>query len=231
MANTYYTFADYLPTVRRDLGGRTDIDDRIRTWMTESYREIAMNYDLETLQTNVAITFSPNVDPAFDYPADARAIKALTLVNQSTSSPVELKKRNMAVIRKYPSTPGGTPAIWAPENNSIFVRPVPLINYDGTIDYWRKPTIDQTSSTTLDTTQVELPDDWIEIFTKAAVMRGHMGLTEFDKAVQVRTLLHGDPNPQVGWPGLIAERNTRDSSEKAVSDFGMRPRLRRYGSK
>jgi len=101
-----------------------------------------------------------------------------------------------------------------------------------TIDYWKKPAIgaEVTDEDTINAALVELPDDWFEILKQAATQKGHLALEEMDKASMVRQLLNGDPNSAKGFPGMIKERLTRNASENSLSDYGLRPRLRRYTS-
>lgn len=221
------TFDDQLPQLRFELGGRTDIDDRILGWQKEAYREIGMAYPFEELEESTQDITVPNVD-AYDYPPTARAIKALTIVDGD--SPYEVKKKNIIVVRRYQVNKPGRPAIWAPYGNQFLLRAVPDKAYTLLIDFWEKPQIDETDSDTLKATEIKLPDDWLEIHLYATLERAHKGLNEFDKAAAVHQTLHGDPNPQKGFPGLYRERTIRNTAENPVSDYGMRPRIRPYGS-
>lgn len=219
------TLGTYVSKLAGKIGGRTDINDKITQWLMESYREIAMSYDLETLETSVEVTWVVGT-AEYAYPDDARAIKAFTYLQGN--SPVVVTKKDIRIVRRHPLATGA-PAIWAPFGAEYILRPVPNLAYVATIDYWRKPDIDETSSTTINQTEIELPDDWIEVFLQLAKQKAHNDLTEMDKAQATHQLLFGDPNSSKGFPGMIKERLNRNAAENAVSSYGMRPRVRPYG--
>lgn len=221
------TIGDLVPKVRFELGNRTDIDDKITSWLIDAYRELCMGYDLETLETSVQNLTVSGID-TYAYPDDARAMKSLFVVQ--SNQPIEVKKKNIQVVRRYQVNGMGVPVIWAPFGSQYLVRPVPNGEWTLLVDYWRVPTIDETDTASMNTTEVELPDDWFEILVFSAAERGHAKLQEADKAQAVHMTLHGDPNPQKGWPGILKERTNRNAAENAISDYGLRPRIRRYTS-
>jgi hypothetical protein len=228
------TLGDFIPQVKWNLGNRTDIDDKLSLWLRDAYREISMGYDLETLEVQGANVCVPGID-TYDYPVDARAIKALTLIDPSNSSatPVQPRKKNIEIVRRYQlGGSGGTPAVWAGFGGQYIMRPVPNLAFNIEIDYWQKPNITatETDSATINSTEVLLPEDWFEILVTSATQKGHLGLEELDKAQTVRALLNGDPNSAKGWPGMIKERLNRNAAENGISEYGVRPRIRRYTS-
>lgn len=224
---SYPVLSDFTDKVKFNLGNRSNIDDRIRNWLVDAYREIAMGYPLETLELSVVSSTVQDID-AYDYPDDARAIKALTITNNN--SPVPLIPKNIQVIRRYQVTTTGVPAIWCGWQNQMLLRAVPNGAYPLYIDYWQKPVVDETDSDTIDATSIQLPDDWFEILVQAATQKGHSDLQEKDKAMALRQLLNGDPDSSKGFPGMIKERLTRNAAESSMSNYGMRPRIRRYTS-
>src|SRR5262245_38016293 len=223
------TLGIFIPQMQTKLGGRTDIDSDITLWLKDAYRDLTMSYPFETLEKTVdPPTFTtPGVD-TYPYPSDARGMKALTIINGTT--PFSLKKKNIEIVRRYETGRRGTPAVWTPYGANFIIRASPDKAYQLIEDYWKKPNIDETSNETIQATHIELPDDWFEVLVYDAVERAHQSLQEFDKAQAVHTQLHGDPNPSKGFPGMIREKQTRDSSENVLSDYGMRPRVRRFGS-
>lgn len=223
--------SDFIPQVRPKLGGRTDIDDRISQWLLEAYRELTMGYDFETMEKSTQDLTVPGTD-IYAYPTDARALKAITLVDATvaSASPIQPKKKNIQVVRRYQVGIQGAPAVWAPFSSSYILRPVPDLSYTIYLDYWKKPTVDLTSISTINSTAIELPDDWLDILVYLATEKGHAELQETDKAQAVHQLVHGDPNPSKGFPGMIREHTNRNAKENGISDYGLRPRIRRYTS-
>lgn len=224
---SYPTLGSFITQVRPKLGNRTDIDDRITQWLMEAYREISMGYDLETLEATVVNSTVYNID-TYSYPTGARAIKSLMLLNGN--SPVTPTKKDIRVVRRYQVGILGVPSIWAPFAAQFMLRPTPSQAYPLTIDYWVMPTIVETSATTINATLIKLPQDWFDILTYLAAEKGHQELQEMDKSEQVHQLIFGDPNPSKGRPGMIKERINRNAAENSISNFGIRPRVRPYGS-
>ena len=221
------TLGSFVAQVRPKLGNRTDIDDRISQWLLESYREIYSNYDLETLEeTDESMSTVAGTD-GYDYPDTARAIKSIILLQGV--QPIYPKKKDIRVVRKYQVTTQGVPAIWAPFANKFIFRPTPDLVYPMVIDFWIKPEVDTTSTVTINATEVLLPDDWYDVLIMGATERGHHELQETDKAQATHQILFGDPNPSKGFPGWIKEKLNRGAAENAVSDYGIRPRVRSYG--
>lgn len=220
---------DFVSEVTLNLGNRTDIAPRVSIWLRDAYIDLTMTVPFEELQFTFDDIFQPTID-IYDYPTDARAIVTLSLspsmANPSTSQPI--KRRNIQVVRRYSTSMNpGVPAIYAPFNRKILVRPVPNLAYPFKWDYWQLPQIDPTNS--LDTI-VLTPLDWNEIITYMATMRGHLSLLERDKAAEIHTLLYGDPK-NVDEPGLIKKKLLIHAAENYDSDYGIRPRVRPYTSK
>lgn len=218
--------------VKDNLGGRADIDDKIARWLKEAYREIVGGYPLETLENSTEDLTVPGID-VYDYPTMARALKSITLVdpNNTSATPIQPKKRNIQVVRRYQLPPRGTPAVWASFGTHYLLRPTPDKAYTIQLDWWKKCELaaDETTYATIIATPVELPDDWFQILVQLATENGHRGLVELDKAEALHTQLFGDPKNKE-YPGVIKQRMTRDAAESPISDYGMRPRIRRYCS-
>lgn len=226
---SFPTISSFIDPVRWNLGNRTDIDDRITGWIKQAYREIAMGFPLETLEQTESGTTAPGVSE-YSYPQNARGLKAFVVfVN---NQPIPLVPKNIEVIRRYQSISRGVPSIFCGFNDQAILRPVPNGVYPFTMDYWQKPNInaDETVIATINSTEVMLPDDWFEVLEQMATQKGHVALEEFDKASAVRQILNGDPDSSKGWPGMIKERTNRVASENVISNFGLRPRIRRYTS-
>lgn len=226
---SYPTLGSFVDAVRFNLGNRTDLNDRISNWLKLAYREIAMGYPLETLEETVTNYTVSGID-TYNYPDDARGLKALTLMNGVQT--ISLVKKNIQVVRRYQIDTTGVPSIWAPFKNTFIMRATPNNSYELILDYWKKPAIgaDETVVATINACEIELPDDWFEILIQSATQKAHNDLQEADKAMAVRQLLNGDPGNSKAFPGMIKEHMTRDASENVLSNYGLRPRIRRYTS-
>jgi len=226
---SYPTLGSFVPSVRFNLGNRTDIDDQISGWLRDAYREIAMGYPLETLEESTEDATVSGID-TYSYPENARGLKSLVVMNGV--QPVPLTKKNIQVVRRYQINTPGIPSIWAPFGSQYIMRATPNGTYTILIDYWKKPALDadEDDVDAINACEAELPDDWFEILKQSATQKGHLDLQEADKAGAVRQLLNGDPHSQNGWPGMIKERLNRNASENSLGNFGMRPRIRRYTS-
>ncbi len=223
----YPTIESFIDDIRWALGNRSDIDARISGWAKEAYREIAMGFPLETLEEPYSSITVPGI-AEYDYPDDARGFKSLTVL--VGNQPVPVVKKNIEVIERYQTISRGVPSIWAGFSTQFVVRPVPNLSYPMRGRYWQKPQIaaDESDVDVINSTEVQLPDDWFEVFKQATIQKGHAALEEYDKAGAVRQLLNGDPNSSKGFPGMIKERLTRDASENVMANYGLRPRVRRY---
>jgi hypothetical protein len=74
----------------------------------------------------------------------------------------------------------------------------------------------------LNQTQILIPRDWNEILVWAAVQRGFMEYSEYEKAQKIFMLLHGDPkHPE--RPGLLESRKKRREMEAHRTEEPLRP--------
>jgi hypothetical protein len=219
------TIADLEGDVMFALGGRTDLQDRIRVWLRDAYIEIGSNYPFETLEESDQDLTVGGVD-TYDYPATCRAIECLTLV-MSQGQTIPLLKRSMRVLRRYPgpsTNMRGTPCIWAPFGRSFLLRPVPDTSYVIVEDFWVKPEI----ADPVEETELLVPDDWLEVITIAATIRGHLKLIERDKARELQMALHGDPRHPDENPGIIKTKLRRNQAEAGYDGWAITPKIRSY---
>jgi hypothetical protein len=225
----YTSIGDHVGTVASLLSGRTDQNASISQWLLNGYRDIAHTIPFETLEdTQDPYPCVANF-PTLDYPSNARAIKSITLGFPASTPTSErpLYKRNKAIINRYASTPTGVPSIWAPYAYQIHLRMVPDDAYPLIVDFWRKVIPDPED---INNTLIEVPDDWLEIVEYAAQERGWIDLQEYEKANAVHVFLWGDPKMGKKNPGLVKQRLTRIQAEYENANYGMRPRLARYGA-
>lgn len=215
------TITDRVPRIQFLLGNRTDIDDQIIQWAGDAYLELGSSIPFDELEETEEDQFV--VDQSdYEYPDNARAVKALTaFINDA---PYPLMKKDIRVVSRYMTSTPGVPAIWAPYNSVIIVRPVPQDTYDFEWRYWIKPVLE----TDIEDTELLLPEDWLEVVDYMAAYRGFISLGEAEKAQSTGVLLHGDPR-QGGRIGLIKAKLLRKAAESEVSDFAFVPRVRPYG--
>lgn len=219
------TIAERTETVRLMLGNRSDLEDRIPRWTAKAYVELASNVPFPELEESDPITTTSGADN-YQYPTDAMGIISCTLSFQGAKRAI--RKKNIEYIDLYPTTALGPPAIWAPYKQEQIFRPVPDGAYDIMRRFWKKPVVDFTDTTSIDATDLLVPDNWLEIVDYASALRGFVELKDRGKAQELRILLYGDPRHPADNPGLIKERLTRIQAENVNSDYGLRMRVRRY---
>lgn len=230
---TLNLIGDRAATIQLMLGNRTDLTSRIPTWTANGYIELASNIpfpDLEAsdyLQTTAGGGFPPTGD-TYAYPTDARGILSATMYINNVPRP--LKKKNIEYVDLYPTFTPGPPAIWAPFNYQMVLRPVPDQAYTILRRFWTNPVVDFTDSSSINGTTILIPYDWLEVIDYMAALRGFMELQNTQKVMEYRQVLYGDPNDMKKNPGLIKQHLTQIQSENMNSDYGMRMKVRPYGN-
>jgi len=215
---------DRVTYVTKMLGNRTDLASRISGWLVSAYIELGMGYDFEDLEDTVDDAFASGGDGVYNYPTNARAVKAITLYDIDSGAPIFLRKKNIVLIDRQPAKEG-VPSIYAVFKKQVVVRLIPNKTYIVKWRVWMKPVIEST----INSTELKLPDDWLEILDYSAALRGHVELHEADKAAQLHQLLFG-ANTQSGRliPGLIKQRLLMRQAESPSEEYGIRPKVRRY---
>jgi len=212
--------------------------DRLMIWLKEAYTEICLGYRFEELEVSEQDQFQPNID-TYQLPVACRFLRAITLqfpVGTGTTEPRPIRRRHIRNIRRYQTSSPGVPAIYAPYNPggqpSIIVRPIPDQGYTFIWDFQQKPTFATAPAGALvAATNIQLPDDWVDILKWSTCLRGHTALVERDKAAEVQTLLFGGYDPGLGRkvPGMIRQRlAARDQGDIEDVEFGLSPRIHRY---
>jgi hypothetical protein len=239
----YATLGSRIVNVAMKLGNRQDLLQpapgsgftytRIAGWLRDAYISVAFAHTFEQSEQTIQISTTPNAD-TYSYPDTVRAIKSLVGKNQTTGAPIIVDWKDINYIRKYasqyvpPNQPFvGVPAIVCPWANTIIFRPVPDANgpYVFYMDCWMKPVI---IGDDLLSTQLQVPDDWLEVLDYDAAMRGHIELLERDKANEVTKLLYGytDPNTGAKIAGITDRLGSRLQAQKPYMDWGMQPKFR-----
>lgn len=111
------------------------------------------------------------------------------------------------------------PAQWYRFADTLGFDPPPNQNYQVQIRLLHRHPINDAA---LNLTVILLPREWNEVLVWSAVIRGFMELLQFEKAAEVRTMLHGDPlHPEK--PGLIYSIKKRRGREAWREQQSLRP--------
>lgn len=207
------------------LGNRGDIlqgaPSRVTNWIKSSYIAFGMAYAFSELETSEDDQVDVSNDGELDYPDTARRINCITFYRpDGTALNPSLKDVN--TIRQYNQTTPGPPAIVAFYGNKILFRPKADGLYSVKIDFWQKPQIEKD----VDSTDLLIPDDWLEVVSYSAQMRGFVSLMEPERAQAIQQLLYGSTVPTTGKfvPGLVHELWTRYQAQAPKMDYGIAPR-------
>jgi hypothetical protein len=236
----YQTIANRENNVSMKLGNRADLNQpavgsgntysRIDGWLRDAYISIAYARTFEQTEQTIAIQLVAGND-TYAYPTTVRAIKSLVGLNTATGASVVVDWKDINYIRRYsvgnqgPNQPyNGTPSIVAAWGNNIIFRPFPDTQpYTFYLDCWMKPVI----YSVLNTTQLLVPDDWLEVIDYEAAMRGHAELLERDKAHEIAALLNGWVEPDGSKTiGLIERLQNRNQAQAPYTDWGMQPKFK-----
>lgn len=234
------TIGDRVSRVSFKLGNRTDLlapiggvtgaASRIDLWLVDAYLSLGWGVDFaEMEQTTNFLTV--NSSQTYPRPSDARAIKNITGYG-SNGTVYTMNTVDIGYIRRYQSPQQGqqnatttAPSTWAEFGNTLWFSPPPIGGINMVVDYWQVPQVDQTNQNTIESTQLLLPDDWLEILDYQATMRGHAELQEPDKTMALQQLLYGTVDPSTGKfsPGLIQQLMTRRQATTGFKDWGLQP--------
>lgn len=237
----YQTIKNREVPVAMKLGNRQDLlqpapgsgntYSRIDGWLRDAYTEVSYSRSFEQTESTIQFQTVQGQD-TYSYPTTVRAIKSLVGYWASNNTTVIVEWKDINYVRRY--TPGlplsgqpqlGTPSIVAPFANSLIFRPVPDGNpYNFFLDVWLKPVI----SADVVSTQLALPDDWLEVVDYLAAMRGYMELGELDKAVGISRSVFGFTDPTTGTKieGLMERLQNRNQAQSPYVDYGVQPKYR-----
>jgi hypothetical protein len=238
-------FNDRVSRVLAVLGNRADLVSvvapnavsRVMGWIRDSYINLCMSYQLETLEVSVPGTLGPGTQGSLSsipYPPDCRLIDAITLTYPDGST-FQPDFKDMQYVRMFNVQEPGPPSVWAPQNETIWLAPYADQSYPYILDYYQLPQILDDSGNVLDPSQsavdigetpILLPYDWLEILDYGAEMRGHAELLEREKATALQQLLFGFTVPLTNKfvPGLIGQIMTRRQAQAPKVDYGIQPR-------
>jgi len=242
------TIGDRVSRVAFKLGNRQDLlvpidggsgPSRLDLWLTDAY--ISLGFGVTFPESEVSMNFLTVAGSSqYARPDDVRAIKSLTGY-KSDGTVLTIETKDIGYLRRYQNEqvmnnpPKSTPAIWAEFGSYLYFSPVPNDAYSIFVDYWQKPIVDQTSQASIESTNLQLPDDWLEVLDYEATMRGHAELQEPDKSMALQQLLYGATDASGRYsPGLIQNLMNRRQASTPYKDWGLQPKvnaIRPYGGK
>jgi len=209
---------------RSDLAAITNppIPSRLDQWLADSYTEVGMGYSFSEAELSITGQVVQGQD-SYAFPDDARAILS-NMFYRLDGTPVQPQVKDIQTIRQFQQNKQGPPSILGYFALQVFMRPTPDQTYNTVIDYWQKPQINNVLGD-LGLTELNVPDDWLEIIDYGAMMRGHAELQEPEKAANLQQILYGtiDPNTHKTVGGMMAAKMTRRQAHAPVMDYGMRP--------
>lgn len=236
----YATITSRKINVAMKLGNRQDLllpapnsgntYSRISGWLRDAYISVGMSQTFSETESTMTFSLVQGQD-TYTYPTSVRAIKSLVGINQDTGASIIVDWKDINYVRRYSSgTPltNGTPfqsipSIVADFGNNLIFRPVPdnsnILFY---MDNWTKPII----TTDVDSTQLQVPDDWLEIIDYEATLRGHAELLERDKGREMMTMLWGYTDPSTGskTQGIIDRLGNRKQAQVPYAPYGIQPK-------
>jgi hypothetical protein len=135
----------------------------------------------------------------------------------------QLKTRTTPVVEPMSTIPG-IPQYWNQNGNTLLFGFQPDQAYTVFMRYQRPHPFDTDN---LPASQVYMPDDWREIITYAAAIKGCDYLGMNDVGMRYYQLLHGDPkNP--GSIGLLQARGSQMRRNLSNNERQMVPVVRRF---
>lgn len=212
---------------------RTADTARAQTWLKDALIELASDQDFRNEFSELEVT-----GPTFNLTATIQEYEEVNFISGNalnagtltmfiwTDFPTNSRRQGLrytsyAEADKYNVNPG-LPIKFYRYGSKLGFFPVPDKNYQTQARCLRYHPI----NAVLGDTTILLPQDWNEVLTWAAAMRGFMELEQYEKAGAIRGLLYGDPK-HPDRPGLIASLKKKREKESFRQEVPLRPRVRR----
>lgn len=233
---TQFYIKDLEPNVIRKVENRTTEASDIDRWIRDTILEFAGNVEyresfdqLEVIGPQFNLTQGVqeysfnNVIPVGDY--NIQTLDVLLWVDYPTNSVRrKLAQTDFRDADKFQQTQS-VPSEFYRFGDNIGFNPVPNQPYKVQARIMRRHPINDLSTRD---TLILLPREWFEVIEWAAAMRGFMELLEYEKAANIRSLIHGDPkHPELA--GLIQGVKIRRRQEAWMQEQPLRPIIRGYG--
>lgn len=125
-----------------------------------------------------------------------------------------------------------TPTEWYRFSDNFGLMPVPNLNYQVQARILRRHPITDwfNAQGLLNTTVILLPNEYFEIIEWAAAERGFAENLNYERAGEIHTMIHGDPEDP-GRPGLLKSMKGRRKSEQWRQEQSLRPIIHRYSQR
>lgn len=232
------TINELLPSVRKKLRGRDDLDDDIPGYIRDAILDLSQNYEFEELRVTGPLTnfilnqaeyLKEGSNNPFINPGDKKLTfivtwfvyySATVVVGQSTG--MEIKARTPRVVEPTSKIPG-LPTYYCILGNRIIVGYLPNIAYATQMRYQRQHPF--LPGDKLKETLILMPDDWMEIISYAAAEKGCDDIGLNDIGVLYHQKIYG--NPMKKQPGIIAERLSQQQRDLTYNETQLRPIVRR----
>lgn len=122
-----------------------------------------------------------------------------------------------------------TPSEWYRFADTFGLSPVPDKNYQVQARILRRhPIVDYFNQLgQLNTTVILLPNEYFELLEWAAAERGFAELLNYERAAEIHTMIHGDPEDPAR-PGIIKSLKSRRKKENWRQEQSLRPIVHRY---
>jgi len=221
--------SDLIRGVQRKLANRTDVPANAPFWIQDAIRELTTNYPFEELQT-----FGPSKALTAN-----QARYDMTFFTNNNELPSMMLSPQVFV--DYPSNTISTtmfyrepsvvlpisrvftlPKFWTRVGMQVVLGPGPDRNYQVEWAYQKRHKFEDD----LKSTEIRMPEDWLEIVEYSAAYRGAIELRLPDFVVLHHQTLFGDPKDP-GNVGLIKSRESQHEKDKKTSPGALVPTVNR----
>jgi len=197
--------------VKKRLGNRTDIDDRLNIWINDAYFELLMEpeftfYELDTLDTIVTVANQRVYDLS-----TIAGLWFILMIRDETNSR-EVKKTSVKYLDRIARSIG-QPNRYARFADTLELDPTPDDAYTLTIRFRYRPNQLVSGAYPL------INREWDEVLVVLATIKGYEALEQPEKASAARNLLYP----------LLDKRKDQEVLEDEDSEFGLRVRLHNHG--
>jgi len=197
--------------VKKRLGNRTDIDDRLNIWINDAYFELLMEpeytfYELDTMDYVVTVANQR----IYDLSPIAGLWFILMLRDETNAR--EVRKTSIKVLDRAAYTTG-QPSKYARFADTLELDPTPDGIYTLKLRYRRRPNILTSGAYPL------LNREWDEVLVVLSTIKGYEGLEQPEKAGAARNLL----GP------LLDKRKDMEVLEDEDSEIGIKVRTSVHG--
>lgn len=175
------TFDEIRAEVRRRIGNRTDVEDRLGTWVNDAYFDLLMEpeYVFHELDKKIILITNPNQR---EYSLDPYTDLWFILGIRDNTNEREVNKVHWKTFDRRAHVESW-PTRYARFDNMLELDPTPDGAYELQIRYRRR--VNELTQGT----SPEIPREWHSMLTHIAVVKAYEALEQFEKAAAQRQLL------------------------------------------